>query len=182
MQAGSMDDEQWIAGFAAQAACRWPSMAAESLTDLARGLATEAHWRQLEPSMGADAYVRSMEELCWLEPSAMQLSIDAEGASAQSLAQGVAAALEVFRAANVSPAAGARAIFARDSWGSLGYPEQALPAANFLDAARAWENAERAAHKASCGDAAANPQAFALRLGWQVPEQQTYRAYERSMR
>ncbi|XAH23840.1 hypothetical protein AAFF27_01240 [Xylophilus sp. GW821-FHT01B05] len=177
-----MDDEQWITGFAAQAACRWPCMATESLTELARGLATEPHWRELEPSMGADNYVRSMEELCWVEPSAMELSIDMEGASAQSLALGVAAALEVFRAANVSPAAGARAIFARDSWGALGYPEEALPAATFLDAARAWEKAELAAHQACCGDTAASPQACTLRLGWRVPEQQTYRAYERSMR
>lgn len=175
-----MDDEQWIADFAAQAACRWPSIAAASLAELARALAAEPRWRELGPESGADAYVRSMEELCWLEPSAMQLGIEAEGIGAQGMAQGVAAALAVFRAANVSPAAGARAIFARDSWSALGYPEEALPAATVLDAARAWEKAERAAQIACCAEAA-GPRAFALRLDWKVAEHPVQQVREASM-
>jgi hypothetical protein len=166
-----MDNEQWIAAFSVQVAYRWPSMSAPSFHRLARDLAAEPCWRQLNPASGADAFVRSMEEMCWLDFTALALRIDVENAEEQDMAMGVAAAVAVFRQAHVSPAAAERAMSARESWDALDYPDGALPTATTFDAALVWEKAKCAARKACCGRWAVQPAHFALKLVWKLPEQ-----------
>jgi hypothetical protein len=77
------------------------------------------------------------------------LVVRAEGATADVIAQGVAAAQRVFDDAGVTPWQAAIAWFNRDGWDIKNFPEPA-PSRETFRHAEVWDDAEAAARDACC--------------------------------
>lgn len=165
---GMGDDAGWISRCAAQIRKRWPQLEASEADGAAVATAKAPLWRQCAAEAAADSYVRQGEERGTLMrgESAFQLVLHVDGASDADLARGLAAAHAVFTAAGITPAKGARGLFNRERWDVQGFPEDAEPSPEDLDAASAWDDADRAAAQACCAGWPAAPESAGLELAW----------------
>lgn len=161
-----MDDATWIQRCADQMARRWPSMDRPRAAWLASEVAQQPAWRGFGPEAGADAYVRSIEEQVDVEPSAFVLTFRCEGASAERCSAAVAVAQDVFRAAGMTPAAGARGWWERDGWDRAGFTDDESRSKTHIDAAMVWDRADQAATDACGGSQADQPAGGSLELSW----------------
>jgi hypothetical protein len=146
-----MIDGDWIDRFASQLGRRWRSIDPSLASTHAMHRAQQSTWRNLDPETAADAYVRMVEERRPVEPSAFLLVFDDAQADEDQNARAVGAAMEVFRQAGITPAAGARGWYERDCWDDLGFPEDQRPTDADLRAAQTWDQAVMAAEAATPG-------------------------------
>jgi hypothetical protein len=79
-----------------------------------------------------------------------RLAIDVEGATAEELARGLAAAAAVLDAGGASPQRALRAHWLRQGWEEQGSPNDMCPSAGDLRVAALWDDAEVAAALACC--------------------------------
>ena len=95
----------------------------------------------------------------------MPLGLRCEGATADQVAYGIAAAMDVFEAAGVTPEQGAEGIAAREWWDINGFPEECSYYGEQEERwASVWDEAEAAALRACLGSAQDARGDFALML------------------
>lgn len=87
----------------------------------------------------------------------MTMMLHVPGASPAEIARGLAAAHAVLARMGVTPLQAAEALFKRDAWAALGYPDGGEPSPIENAAADAFEVAEEAAILACCAGWASVP-------------------------
>ncbi len=147
-----MDTARWIDRCAEQLGRRWLTIDPTQACEIATKLSLDRKSYELTPEVGADAYVRQVEEVRHVEPSAFVLTFRCDVATDEQRTLATAAAAGIFREAGITPAGAARGWWERDGCDGGSHDPDVLPLTDDESrAADTWDRAEGAAKKACVG-------------------------------